>query len=342
MRPQLLIVHHDLPVAEAHARLCTAEGFDVRVAPDAATARTILESDPSLRLVVASWTLGDEDGLALCRWVRRVRPANYTYFVVITLRTGSDAVIEGLASGVDEFLTAPIAPLELLMRLRIGQRLVELETRDSLIFALAKLAESRDPDTGLHLERVSRYCELLAADLLQQGTPDVDQEFVTLVTLTSSLHDIGKVGIPDGVLLKPDRLTPEEMTVMRSHAAIGAQTLDVALARSPSARFLKLARDIARSHHERWDGAGYPDRLAADAIPLAARIMSVADVYDALTSRRIYKPAMTHDEAARMLREGAGSQFDPLVVASFERCEGAFKAVRDELQEPSLQLPRGT
>ena len=322
--------------------MCTAEGFDVVIAPNATTAKKLLTSDLSIRLVVASWTLDDEDGLALCRWVRRVRATAYTYFIIVTLRTGSEAVIEGLASGVDEFLTAPIAPLELMMRLRIGQRLVELETRDSLIFALAKLAESRDPDTGMHLERVSRYCAILADDLLNHDAPGMDPELVSLVTLTSSLHDIGKVGIPDRVLLKPGKLTQDEMSVMRSHAAIGAQTLDVALAKSPSARFLQIAREIARSHHERWDGTGYPDRLAGEAIPLVARIMSVADVYDALTSRRVYKPAMSHADAARAIVDGAGSQFDPSVVAAFERTNAQFEDVRRNLQEPSSELSSAT
>lgn len=328
MRPKLLIVHGDEPVATAHADLCRAEGFDVEVAPTASRAKELLTADPALRIVVASWMLSDEDGLALCRWIRRERASSYTYFVVVTSRSSPDAVIEGLASGVDEFLTAPVPPLEMLMRLRIGQRLLELETRDALIFALARLAESRDPETGHHLERVSHYCHLLAQDLHERRVDGVDSEFVALVTATSALHDIGKVGIPDGVLLKPDRLTSDEMAVMRDHTAIGASTLDAALARAPDARFLHIAREIARSHHERWDGTGYPDRLRAERIPLPARIMSVADVYDALTSRRVYKPALPHAEAAQAIRDGAGSQFDPLVVESFGRVESSFDATR--------------
>jgi putative two-component system response regulator len=328
MRPKLLIVHHEKSLAEDLADLCRAEGFDALIATSVSAARADLQRDSSLRLVVASWTLSDEDGLALCRWIRRERAANYTYFIVVTKRSSPEAVIEGLASGVDEFLTAPVPPLELLMRLRIGQRILELETRDALIFALAKLAESRDPDTGQHLERVSLYCELLAEDLHERRVDGVDTEFVALVTSTSALHDIGKVGIPDGVLLKPGRLTPDEIAVMRDHTAIGASTLDAALERSPNARFLHVAREIARSHHERWDGEGYPDRLKGDAIPLAARIMSVADVYDALTSRRVYKPALTHEAAAAALREGAGTQFDPLVVESFDRVARKFDEIR--------------
>jgi putative two-component system response regulator len=334
MADRVLLVADDLAATGACAQLVATEGFEPVVVRSAAAARETLELEPSLRLVISAWQLPDDDGLALCRWIRRTRPTTYTYFILITQRSGTESVIEGLASGVDEFLTHPVAPLELLLRIRIGQRLLALETRDTLIFALAKLAESRDPETGLHLERVQHYCALLADDMrAARDDGSIDQEFVTLLSLTSALHDIGKVGIPDGVLLKPDRLTPEELVVMRTHTTIGADTLDAALLRSPDARFLQLARDVARSHHERWDGNGYPDGLRGDAIPLAARIMAVADVYDALTSRRVYKPAFRHEQAARAIIEGAGTQFDPAVVASFQRVEPEFEAVRRSMRD---------
>ncbi|MFO0828385.1 MAG: HD domain-containing protein [Phycisphaerales bacterium] len=334
MRSRVLIVADDTSATDEYAGLLMTEGFVPVVARTAAEARAILEREPTLRMVMSAWQLPDDDGLTLCRWIRRMRPTSYTYFILITVRTGAESVIEGLASGVDEFLEHPVAPLEFAMRVRIGERLLALETRDTLIFALAKLAESRDPDTGLHLERVQRYCGLLAEDLRANGGEDeIDQEFVLLLTLTSALHDIGKVGIPDGVLLKPDRLTAEEYTVMRTHTTIGADTLDAALRHSPEARFLLIARDVARSHHERWDGKGYPDGLRTNAIPLAARIMSVADVYDALTSRRVYKPAMPHADAARAIIEGSGTQFDPAIVASFRRVETQFDEIRKAMQD---------
>src|SRR5690606_32455336 len=150
-----------------------------------------------------------------------------------------------------------------------------------------KLAESRDTDTGRHLERVQRFSRVLAQQLATQPAyhDQIDAEFVRLIYLTSPLHDIGKVGIPDAVLLKPGRLSDEEFEVMKSHASIGAKTLDAALRRYPGTRFLRIARDIAAAHHEHWNGRGYPRGLQGEAIPLAARIVALADVYDALTSR---------------------------------------------------------
>src|SRR5262249_30851358 len=154
-----------------------------------------------------------------------------------------------------------------------------------------------------------------------------------LIYLTSPLHDIGKVGIPDGILLKPGKLTAEEFEIMKRHTTLGAETLDAALERFPEARFLQIARDIAATHHERWDGTGYPRGLAGRQIPLAGRIVALADVYDALTSKRAYKEAFTHAVARSIILEGSGSHFDPDVAGAFQRVEDQFIAIRKTLDE---------
>ncbi len=332
MPERILIVDDERITAASHARIVRAEGYEAVVANSAAEARAALRADASIRLVVCDWQMPAEDGLSFCRWVRSALPNNYIYFILVTARSGTESVIEGLTASVDEFLTKPVDPLELLLRIRSGLRVVALDSRDAIIFALAKLADSRDPETGQHLERVREYCRLVAGEALRQRThPEIDAEFVSLIALTSPLHDIGKVGVPDAVLLKPGRLTPEERLVMQTHAAIGADTIDAVLRHKPGARFLKMARDIARSHHERWDGAGYPDSIAGEIIPLSARIMSVADVYDALTSRRIYKPPMGHEDAMRALREGAGSQFDPTLIGCVEPVAETLRTLRGRL-----------
>jgi putative two-component system response regulator len=160
---------------------------------------------------------------------------------------------------------------------------------------------------------------------------------------TSPLHDIGKVGIPDSILLKPGRLTPEEFEVMQTHTLIGEQTLTAALEKYPEAQFLRFACEIVACHHERWDGSGYPRGLAGEQIPLCARIVALADVYDALTSKRVYKAAMTHDEAKRIIAEGAGNHFDPEIVRSFLALAEEFAETRrhlaDEPQELSVAIP---
>lgn len=211
-----------------------------------------------------------------------------------------------------------------------------LAARHSIIIGLAKLAESRDTDTGEHLERIARYTELLARNL-DLGAPWINDRWIEQLKLASSLHDIGKVGIPDSVLLKPGKLTPEERTIMETHAAIGAETLQTVRARLGTDDLLTMSVEVARSHHERWDGRGYPDRIAGEAIPLAARIVALADVYDALTSARVYKAPMSHSAAVAILREGEGTHFDPQVVRAFNRVERAFDRVREELQ-PGMPL----
>ncbi len=218
---------------------------------------------------------------------------------------------------------------------RAGERLLALETRDVAIFALAKLAESRDPETGAHLERVRRYSRALAEELGSQAKfrQEIDDKYVTLIYLTSPLHDIGKVGIPDCVLLKPTKLTDEEFAVMKTHADLGARTLDAALKEYPGAKFLEIARDIAATHHERFDGTGYPAKLKGDDIPLCGRIVALADVYDAMTTKRVYKEAFSHQVARDIIVKESGSHFDPNIVEAFVRREAQFIDIARQYRE---------
>ena len=201
-----------------------------------------------------------------------------------------------------------------------------IKTKNAVIFGLAKLAESRDNDTGEHLDRIKKYVSLLARDLATVN-PEIDDKFIHNLELASSLHDIGKVGIPDSILLKPGKLTALEREIMEEHAIIGGNCLDAIQIRLGDNEFMEMAKNVAYSHHERWDGTGYPHGTMAEDVPLEARIVAVADVYDALTSKRPYKRAMSHLESRAIIVSGSGSQFDPEVVAAFLRNEDAFKAV---------------
>jgi putative two-component system response regulator len=154
-----------------------------------------------------------------------------------------------------------------------------------------------------------------------------------MLYLTSPLHDIGKVGIPDQVLLKPGPLTPEEFEVMKRHAVIGGQTLNAAVQAHPGAKYLEMARDIALSHHEKFDGTGYPNHLRAEEIPLCGRIVAICDVYDALTTRRVYKPAFSHEVAKSIILDGRGKHFDPEIVEAFLASEEQFIAIKDQLED---------
>jgi diguanylate cyclase (GGDEF)-like protein len=211
------------------------------------------------------------------------------------------------------------------------------QASDLVMVALAKLAEHRDNDTGLHLDRVTRYCLLLANELRKQPefAAEIDDTFLFNLQRSVPLHDIGKVGIPDGILQFPGRLDNAQMEIMRTHAALGADTIRMLANRAEGITFLEMAADVAHYHHERFDGTGYPVGLRGDQIPLAARIASVADVYDALTTKRVYKDAMPPARAAAIIIEGSGSQFDPRVVDAFLACEDEFASLAEELADHS-------
>ena len=255
----------------------------------------------------------------------------------------------GLDAGADDYLSKPFRQEELRLRLEGGRRLLTLEGRDMMIFSLAKLAESRDEDTGTHLERIREYSKVLATELMSWPKFEniVDAQFVELIYMTSPLHDVGKVGIPDSVLLKPGKLTAEEFEVMKRHTLIGGDTLSASAQAHPEASFLKMALDITLKHHERWDGTGYPFQLKGEDIPLSARIVAVADVYDALTTKRVYKPAFTHETAADIIYKSRGTHFDPDLIDAFSNVEEQMRRIRFELDDNqpanasiSLQVPQ--
>ncbi|WP_448873081.1 HD domain-containing phosphohydrolase [Desulfobulbus propionicus] len=211
-------------------------------------------------------------------------------------------------------------------------------SRQAAIFGLASLAECRDDITGAHLLRIRDYTRILATELARSPDPPamITDHFIDDLCLSSMLHDIGKIGIPDAILHKPGRLSEEEFAVMQHHCEYGSNALASAERDSDSLSFLRLGQQITRSHHERWDGTGYPQGLQGEAIPLSARIVSLADVYDALTSKRPYKEAFSHEQARRVILSESGRLFDPMVVAAFLRREQEFDLTRHQM--PQLHL----
>ncbi|MCW8329764.1 HD domain-containing protein [Photobacterium sp. SDRW27] len=223
---------------------------------------------------------------------------------------------------------------EMLGRLEKSYEEVNL-TRDVAIVGLSALAESRDNETGAHILRTQEYVRALANKLKQQAEYRgyLTEERVELLYKSAPLHDIGKVGIPDAILLKPGKLTDEEFETMKNHTVIGAQSIATAENQMGSCSFLSLAREIALTHHEKWDGSGYPRGLAGEQIPLSGRLMALADVYDALISKRVYKPAFSHEKAKSIIFEGNGTHFDPLVVKAFLACESEFVQIASTYQD---------
>lgn len=266
--------------------------------------------------------------------------------IFVTGLSDRNSRLIGLNSGAEEFLLKPVDGAELRMRVRNMLRLKEysdvlnqhnqvLEKRVmartselhashvETIFALTRAAEHRDDDTGIHVRRISHFSRHLAEAL------GMDGDYCNMIHYASPMHDIGKIGIPDSILLKPSRHTPEEFEIMKSHCALGA---DILL--GCDSPYLKMGAEIALNHHERWDGSGYPAGLAGDGIPLAARIMGICDVYDALRSKRPYKPAFEHDKTMGIVVEGDGrtmpGHFDPAVLDAFKRCGSHFNEIYQE------------
>ena len=331
---QVLIVDDSKLVLMALKGLLTDAGYEVLTATNGNEALDVLRKN-YCRLVISDWEMPVMTGIDLCRAIRNEEMAGYVYFILLTSHGTLQEMIQGLSCGADDFIAKPYSPAEVLARIRAGERILSLETRDVAIFALAKLAESRDLDTGAHLERVQHYCRALAQEMasLKKYHEVIDAEFIRLIFQTSPLHDIGKVGIPDAVLLKPGRLDAKEFEIMKAHATIGSETLGAALAKFPGVSFLSMAKDIAGTHHERYDGSGYPHNLKGDEIPLCGRIIALADVYDALTSKRVYKQAFTHESAKQIILEGKETHFDPDVVDAFVNREEQFLSIRSRFAE---------
>jgi response regulator RpfG family c-di-GMP phosphodiesterase len=302
------------------------------------------------------------DGYETCRRLKAAPAGAGIQVIVVTGKSSRQEQVRAYEVGADDYVTKPFNPHELLPRVRLHFQLrdtmgraaeirteIEQQNReikrladqraqeiialqDVAVFTLAKVAESRDQETGDHLLRMRAYSQLLADELGRTGpyVDQIDQTFLDDLFRSSPLHDIGKVGIRDDILLKRGRLTPEEFATMQEHTIIGANILDQAVLHSQGGGFLAMAALIARFHHEHFDGSGYPAGLVGEEIPLPARIVAVADVYDALTSARPYKPAYTPEHSKQIIECDSGRHFDPVVVAAFRSKFDDFLRVNPE------------
>lgn len=335
---RVLIVDDDPIALELLERSLARHKHEAILARNGNEALAILQSEP-IRMVITDWVMEPMDGVDLCRAIRARRLSRYVYIIILSSHDDPFDAADAISAGADDFISKPFNHAELCARMKAGERMLSLETRDMTIFALARLAESRDVQTGMHLERVRNYVRLLANELRQDKAlaEIITKDFTDMLYETSPLHDIGKVAIPDAILLKPGKLTPDEYEIMKGHAEIGARTIDEVLAIYPEAGFLEMARDIAATHHEKFDGTGYPRGLAGEAIPWSGRIMAVADVYDAITSARVYKQAANHSYAVAIVKQEAGRHFDPRLVRAFLACEAEILSIcQDFIRKESI------
>jgi putative two-component system response regulator len=283
--------------------------------------------------LLVDWWLRSEMSLAP-RWADRLMIFRLSVALGVFLLTGT---ILYLASrryhdAVERTNTELKAEVDRQVREGLGRR-------NALIFGLAKLADYRDTDTGAHLERIGLYARLLA-EHLSTTHPEIDRAWTDRLALASSLHDIGKVGIPDRILLKPGPLTPEERSVMEQHTLIGADTLIAIRQKLGPDPFIDMGVEVALQHHEKWDGSGYPFGLRGPGISLAARIVAMADFYDAVTSKRVYKDAMTHEQAHDLILSLRGSHFDPEVVDAYLANASIFDRIRRRASDgPAPAVP---
>ncbi|MEE9435366.1 MAG: response regulator [Candidatus Adiutricales bacterium] len=334
---KILIVEDEFVSRRKIQRLIQSLGYETLVASDGLKGWEVWDNERP-RMVITDWIMPCLDGIDLCRKIREAEGSQYTYIIMVTSKEDIRDVVSSMEAGADDFITKPFEKEELAVRIRAGERIIGFESKDLVIFSMAKLAESRDPETGYHLDRIQFYSKILSETLTQGEVPfpELDNQFIENIFLTSPLHDIGKIGIPDFILLKPGRLDDREFAIMKTHCQIGFETLDEALKRYPKTDYLQMSADIAIAHHEKHDGTGYPHGLKGKEIPLSALIVSLADVYDALVHKRVYKTAYTPDVAKALIIDSSGSHFDPDLVSAFLACEDKFIEITNEFRVDSL------
>jgi putative two-component system response regulator len=343
------------------------DNYLVKVANSGTRALKIAQSETPPDLILLDIMMPEMDGYEVCR---RLKADTKTRDIPIIFLTAKTEVIDetlGFELGASDYITKPISPPIVLARVEthlaikrvqdflkdkntylaseVNKRTAEvMAIQDVTINAMASLAETRDNETGNHIRRTQRYVRVLAEKL--RYNPRFahflnDDKTIELLYKSAPLHDIGKVGIPDRILLKPGRFEPEEFEIMKTHTTLGRDAiLQAEKDLGVEMPFLKYAKEIAYSHQEKWDGSGYPQGLSGDDIPISARLMAVADVYDALISRRVYKAPMPHEKAVAIIKEGKGTHFDPDMADAFLELQDEFKKIADAYADSDADLTK--
>jgi putative two-component system response regulator len=349
-KPVVLVVD-DTPENLALMSNLLKDEFQVKVANSGERALRLAQGDHPPELILLDIMMPVMDGYEVCRRLKADPLTEHIPVIFLTAKTETQDETLGLQVGAVDYITKPINPAIVQARIKthlmlkaasdfqrgksdileteVARRTAEIQDlQDAMVLAMASLAETRDNETGNHLRRTQHFVKCLAERLRTHPrfASVLTDTHIRLLFKSAPLHDIGKVGIPDGILLKPGRLSESEFEVMKTHTMLGRDAITHAeQSLGHEVPFLRFAKEIAMSHQEKWDGSGYPEGLRGEQIPLSARLMAMADVYDALISRRVYKPAMSHQEALEILTRGRGTHFDPDVF-------DAFLTVQDEFQ----------
>jgi putative two-component system response regulator len=332
--------------------------YKVSVAMDASQALRRAQTEPLPELILLDILMPDMDGYEVCRQLKENPVTRDIPVIFLTVKSEVSDEVKGFELGAVDYILKPISPPVFKARVathlalnrarnllthqnqqlevKVKERTAELSrTKDVAIYCMASLAETRDAETGKHILRTQNYVRVLAQGLIDHPRfcDYLDDEIIEMLYKTSPLHDIGKVGVPDQILLKPGKLDPDEWEEMKMHAEYGHDSLLRAEQVLGTTDFLQMAREIAYTHHEKWDGSGYPRGLKGDEIPVSGRLMAVADVYDALISFRVYKKAIPHQEAVEIIRDASGSHFDPDIVDLFLAQQGVFRQIAEEFSD---------
>lgn len=335
-------------------RVCEAENGQEGI-------KLIQEEHPDV--VLLDVVMPGEDGMTVCKEIKKNPRTNEIPVIFLTSLEDIEYKTKGFEVGASDYITKPFILEEVQLRIQnvlsiiraklvladqnerldyeVQKRTREIEnTKNVMIRTLAALAETRDNDTGEHILRTQHYIKSLAKKAIQLGyfRDELSDEIIDIMYRCAPLHDIGKVGINDAILLKPGKLTPEEFEIMKTHTTLGYDVMLLAEKDLGETLFIKYTKDIIISHHEKWDGSGYPKGLAEDAIPLVGRFMALADVYDALISKRVYKEAFSHNNARSIIIEGKGTHFDPRVVECFEAGQNDFRRIANEYSDKEVTV----
>lgn len=309
-------------------------------------------------LILLDIMMPEMDGYEVLKKLKENSDLNHIPIILLSAITDSDSKTKGFSLGAVDYVTKPFEIVEVKARVKTQLRLEEARlalesqnnvleekvkertqlierTNSATIYCLAALAETRDPETGQHIKRTQEYIRELALELRKNKEYDniLTDEYIELLYKSAPLHDIGKVGVKDSILLKPGKLTEEEFDEMKKHTIYGGESLMVGIKELGEESFLTLAKEIALTHHEKWDGSGYPNGLSKKEIPISGRLMALSDVYDALISKRVYKGAFTHEESKNIILESKGTHFDPDIVEAFIKVEDKFIEIMERFKE---------
>jgi len=335
------------------------EDYDLIVAINGVEAIEILKEEKP-DLILLDIMMPEMDGYEVLRKLKEEATLKCIPVILLSAITDSDSKTKGFSLGAVDYITKPFEIVEVKARVKAQLRLEEVRlvlenqnsvleemvkertellerTNSAAIYCLAALAETRDPETGEHIKRTQKYIRELAIELQSSDKYShfLTDEYIDLLYKSAPLHDIGKVGVKDSILLKPGKLTKEEFEEMKKHTIYGKQSLMVGINELGEDSFLTLAGEIAVTHHEKWDGTGYPKGLSKEEIPISGRLMALSDVYDALISKRVYKAAFTHDQAREIILEGRETHFDPDIVDAFIKRESTFIQIMEEFKDSS-------